>query len=421
VKTEQAEIYRILGCTGGQVKLTIGQTDDKYGQEADRIAEQITRKSSPTCSECLGKENFSKVQRQIKEKEKFAQTKPDSGQNSYQDVISRAQIHSASCSGQPLPQSTQDFFESRFGRDFSDVRVHTCKDSVQMSKELYAHAFTYGSNIYFNEGKYNPHTSEGKRLLAHELMHVIQQRHPCIGPNMAAIQRRTYRYCREVETGNTVMDTLAGILGLEHCWLKTDTKAAGMGPAQAGPLPAWPFGIPTKITDHSQDAHTDSTEIHGVDENCVNQELEIGKSTGAWGIDNNCNTFVDDVIATCRERRRELDRQFVRSGTFGIESSGGADPVNIAAGNKPYFVVRPLPAQHSLRFRWIIADDQDRRYLMWGDQGSVFRYGSQYSAYIPSRTRALLRERNIRTATVLCRVIGGGADRLTRLPVRFVW
>jgi hypothetical protein len=65
--------------------------------------------------------------------------------------------------------------ERRLGADFSFVRIHTDGEANQMNKLLNARAFTYGNHIYFDKGKYSPETYEGKRLLAHELAHVIQQ------------------------------------------------------------------------------------------------------------------------------------------------------------------------------------------------------------------------------------------------------
>ena len=73
--------------------------------------------------------------------------------------------------GQPLPKPTRDFMESRFGADFSGVRVHTDSSAVQMNKELRAQAFTYGEDIYYGAGK-SPGNDE---LTAHELTHTIQQ------------------------------------------------------------------------------------------------------------------------------------------------------------------------------------------------------------------------------------------------------
>ena len=66
--------------------------------------------------------------------------------------------------------------ESAFGADFSGVRIHAGSAAAGLSRDIQAHAFTHGSDIYFNHGQYDPHTDGGRRLLAHELTHVVQQR-----------------------------------------------------------------------------------------------------------------------------------------------------------------------------------------------------------------------------------------------------
>jgi hypothetical protein len=78
-------------------------------------------------------------------------------------------------SGSPLPPSERDFFESRFGADFGDVRVHSDGAAAQTAEELGARAYTVGSDIAFGAGEYAPGTERGRRLMAHELTHVIQQ------------------------------------------------------------------------------------------------------------------------------------------------------------------------------------------------------------------------------------------------------
>ncbi|MFC5044864.1 DUF4157 domain-containing protein [Aquimarina hainanensis] len=77
--------------------------------------------------------------------------------------------------GGKLDKKTQEEMESGFGADFSNVNIHTDSTAIEMNKELGAQAFTNGNDIYFNEGKYNPDTTSGKHLLAHELTHTIQQ------------------------------------------------------------------------------------------------------------------------------------------------------------------------------------------------------------------------------------------------------
>jgi hypothetical protein len=79
-------------------------------------------------------------------------------------------------SGEPLDHGTRGFMESRFGADFSDVRVHTDSAAAHSAVALQANAYTTGRDIYFAQGKYSPHTRENQHLLAHELTHTIQQR-----------------------------------------------------------------------------------------------------------------------------------------------------------------------------------------------------------------------------------------------------
>ncbi len=81
-----------------------------------------------------------------------------------------------SSTGQPLDAETRAFMEPRFGYDFSGVRVHSDERAAESAQAVNAMAYTAGRNIVFGEGEYKPWTSEGKRLLAHELTHVVQQR-----------------------------------------------------------------------------------------------------------------------------------------------------------------------------------------------------------------------------------------------------
>jgi len=98
-----------------------------------------------------------------------------SNENSTVDSGGESLLNSSKVSGTPLPDDAKSEMESGFGADFSDVRIHTGQESVQMNKSLGAQAFTHGNDIYFNEGKYNTHSNQGKHLLAHELTHTIQQ------------------------------------------------------------------------------------------------------------------------------------------------------------------------------------------------------------------------------------------------------
>lgn len=84
-------------------------------------------------------------------------------------------LYASKGGGAPLPSDTRDFMESRFGADFSSVRVHTDAGAQHMAAEIHAQAFTHGRDIYFNVGRFAPGTEAGQRLLAHELTHTLQQ------------------------------------------------------------------------------------------------------------------------------------------------------------------------------------------------------------------------------------------------------
>ena len=90
----------------------------------------------------------------------------------------QSKINSLKSGGQPLSIETRNFFEPRFGSDFSGVRIHADSNANQLARSLNAKAFTRGNDIVFGSGEYKPENSSGKRLLGHELTHVVQQTQP---------------------------------------------------------------------------------------------------------------------------------------------------------------------------------------------------------------------------------------------------
>jgi hypothetical protein len=89
-------------------------------------------------------------------------------------------IHSLNSKGKTLPVQAQYFFAARMGYDFSNVKVHTDSQAAQSAQEINAKAYAVGNNIVFNEGQYDTRSTEGKKLMAHELTHVVQQCN-CVG------------------------------------------------------------------------------------------------------------------------------------------------------------------------------------------------------------------------------------------------
>ena len=181
-----------------QTKLSIGKAGDKYEQEADAVANAVVNQKQTM--PLLQQKKITSIQRlpsgQEEEKlstndarmrkDKEIQEKPEkereeevvqqkSNGSFTTSALHSGRIENSSGKGHSMPAKTLVEMNSSFGTDFSTVNIHTDTEAIQMSKELDAQAFTHGHDIYFNAGKFDPHTSDGKSLLAHELTHVIQQ------------------------------------------------------------------------------------------------------------------------------------------------------------------------------------------------------------------------------------------------------
>lgn len=87
-----------------------------------------------------------------------------------------AKLNQQKGKGSKMDASTKKQMEKGFGADFSNITIHTDSVAEELSSDLGAQAFTHGNDVYFNTGKYNPNSKEGKHLLAHELTHTIQQK-----------------------------------------------------------------------------------------------------------------------------------------------------------------------------------------------------------------------------------------------------
>lgn len=150
--------------SGIQPKLTVGAPNDKYEQEADRVADKVMGMSAPQAVE----NNVTTVG-----VPKAQRSHSSSGAVSVNTGVENQLTSLAG--GQPLPKNELNFFESRFGQDFSHVRIHTSAHADNAAKSINARAFTLGSDVTFASGEYQPGTTVGRRLMAHELTHVVQQ------------------------------------------------------------------------------------------------------------------------------------------------------------------------------------------------------------------------------------------------------
>jgi len=144
---------------GIQPKLAINKPGDEYEQEADRIADRVTATPAHT--------NVSNVPPRIQRL---------TGQTVGPADAAPASVgHALASSGNALEPALREDMEQRFGHDFSRVRVHWGADAEQSAWDVNATAYTLGHEIVFGAGQFAPGTPDGRRLIAHELTHVVQQ------------------------------------------------------------------------------------------------------------------------------------------------------------------------------------------------------------------------------------------------------
>ena len=213
-----------------QRKVKIGQANDRYEKEADKVADHVVNSPEPamvrsvqtkaegisTLQRAEEEEAQAKIQRQEEEEaaqpmiqkeeeEEAAQPKGEEEEESMQakgeeeeaqTKIQRQEEEEAQTKREFTAEQSEDFerklevsknsgeklqgevkleMEAKIGADFSNIRVHTGPVADELSKDIGALAFAIGNHVYFKEGQFNPESKEGRHLLAHELTHTVQQ------------------------------------------------------------------------------------------------------------------------------------------------------------------------------------------------------------------------------------------------------
>jgi hypothetical protein len=192
-------VQRLLaggGETRIQAKLSVNAPGDKFEAEAEQVSKEIARmdiqRAGPEEEEMqlaradvqrAGPEEdelqMARVQRAGPEEEEMQLARvqragSDEGGFEVGGEI-ESTIQAQRGSGQAMSDQTRGFFESGFGHDFSNVRVHDDATADSLNRSVDARAFTIGSDIFFRKGEYQPDSQAGRELMAHELTHVVQQ------------------------------------------------------------------------------------------------------------------------------------------------------------------------------------------------------------------------------------------------------
>jgi len=159
-----------------QPKLAISQADDPLEQEADGVADYVMRMPDPQASLTAAPPQINRECAACKEEEKKTLQTKSAGTARPDSEAPPIVYDVLRLSGEQFDANTRQFFEPRFGYDFSQVRVHTGAKAAESARGINALAYTFGQHVVFGDRQYAPQTTKGKRLLAHELTHVLQQR-----------------------------------------------------------------------------------------------------------------------------------------------------------------------------------------------------------------------------------------------------
>ena len=221
-------VQRLMKSKALQAKLRIGQPGDVYEQEADRVADAVMRMPEPEMQRQVDEEEEEEilqtkplvdqitpvVQRQVEEEEEEEMLQAKSREDATSEVPNdlESQINAIKGGGRPLEESERAYFEPRFGYDFGQVRMHTDTRAAETAQAVNAQAYTVGRDVVFGAGKYAPGTGEGRRLMAHELTHVVQQMGDSI-QRKRAIDPPNNRFERELDgIGRTIMPVPVSII-----------------------------------------------------------------------------------------------------------------------------------------------------------------------------------------------------------------
>src|SRR6266498_3416971 len=169
----EAEDKKVHRTAGDKEEEKIQKMEEKKEEKLQRQPEKKEEEKIQKMDEKKEEDKTLHRQGEKKEEEKNI-AKKESGTSNTGLAATGSYIQSLTGKGQSPPGEAQYFFGKKMGHDFSNVKIHTGTEAEKSAKDINAKAYTTGNNIVFNKSQYNPASAEGKKLLAHELTHVIQ-------------------------------------------------------------------------------------------------------------------------------------------------------------------------------------------------------------------------------------------------------
>ncbi|NEO84783.1 MAG: DUF4157 domain-containing protein [Spirulina sp. SIO3F2] len=294
-----------------QPKLTIGQPNDKYEQEADNTARQVVREiNSPghalqqklqaqmqaLPSSVVQEGEISREGQAIRQKVQAQISMPvvqgaDASTGGPASAAFESQLHRARSGGTFLEPDLQRSMGEAMGVDFSPVKVHTDSAANALSQSIQAKAFTTGPDIFFKRGEYNPGSRSGQELIAHELTHTVQQ---------GAVVRRKPSQEKTVAELEEVLQPKRSVAG--QVQRQARNSAVQFKAAAKLPLGILQRGIEFGQQTERQDS---LSEDNGVQMGGV-VEPETGDEASAWTVKTSNEAFRVKAIEVAKSLEKEL-------------------------------------------------------------------------------------------------------------------
>ncbi|MCC4769558.1 DUF4157 domain-containing protein [Methanosarcina sp. DH2] len=314
-------VQRLIKSRALQAKIRIGQPDDIYEREADRVAKQVMRMPELQVSKGIRISSHIRnksVQRRCPECTKNNPEKEEEEGTLRKKEVSgpipkiipelESRISNMREGGHPLPESVRAFYEPLFGQDFSQVRIHTDSKAVQMNRDLQAQAFAYNQDIYYGDGK-SPDKNE---LTAHELTHVVQQtggvqtkkvpEQPSVQLKCLACEKKKAEIQRSPEISTSTP-------GIQRWSLFGDNEDKKESDSSGGSILSW-------VEEKASEVVNSITEAGGEAVDWAKQQagavIQSGDGAGQKGADNNISgtSFSPAALAAAKQLAGKLKCKF---------------------------------------------------------------------------------------------------------------
>lgn len=418
----------------------------------------------------------------LEEDENHADRKASTTQGRIADGAKAMVNDALNSGGHNLDPATRNFLEPRFGTDLSYVRVHTGSTAERAAEAVKARAFTVGSDVIFGRGEYSPGTMSGRHLLAHEVTHTLQQQagsgvrgqvqrttyQDCTDDQLTNMI---------IPAKTQALNDLRSVIGSLEATPLSDLTTSSLFLAFRSSDPSTVSTVKSRLIEIRDGLETGTVEceqpggwqfmcernrlgytiMFGTIHLCMNawpgvsQTLRSGNlihegahafswivgDTGYFDYHTCAETSATAPLATpqrldtpdaysCFVYYMRHDTgiparaQAYRGANLAMtQTPAGPVDLNSADVRSPMFTMTGVPTHSGFRFRWIVADSQNRSYLMRADSGNPFEFGNHPSVFIGAPTRALLKERGISQVEVRCRVAFiDGTDRLFTTTVQ---